>query len=377
MPKFVTLFPETEDVHMVKDMAQIPYYLYKKYGYDSEIVTYQNGEYPSHKYIEGVKLKFIPKTTFFNKNFGAFFYLISNSTNIQILNLYHFSARTILFGITYKFLNPGGYLYLKSDLHYDKLIKNEGIVPKRIDPLFKSLANGILDYFLTVTNLVSIELRKSYDAFIKYYPGFKDKTVLLSNGIHTDNQQKASLDQKENIITCVARIGTEQKNIAALLEAAKTSLGKWKLQLIGPIEEDFNKHILEYFKTNPEMEEKIEFTGNIADRAKLYSMLRKSKVFISAAIWESFGIDMVEAQFAGNFIITTPVVSAEEIVSSEKLGIITKGFSSDDLAEALKQLDDMELNKKTAELAHAHAAEKFSWDKIIESLHNELSKYTA
>jgi hypothetical protein len=46
-PTFVTIFTETENFHLVKDVGQIPYFMYKTEGYDAELISYKNNEeYP-------------------------------------------------------------------------------------------------------------------------------------------------------------------------------------------------------------------------------------------------------------------------------------------------------------------------------------------
>ena len=38
--RFLTLFPELENVHLMKDVGMIPYIMHKEFGYDSYIASY-------------------------------------------------------------------------------------------------------------------------------------------------------------------------------------------------------------------------------------------------------------------------------------------------------------------------------------------------
>ena len=68
-PTFVTVFTETENFHLVKDVGQLPYFMYKTEGYDATLISYQNNvEYPFiDQEVNGLKLNFIP-------NKGRFLY---------------------------------------------------------------------------------------------------------------------------------------------------------------------------------------------------------------------------------------------------------------------------------------------------------------
>ena len=53
--RYVTLFLKTENVHLLKDVGMIPYYLYKEHGMDCTIATYNNsGDYT---YLEKEQMK--------------------------------------------------------------------------------------------------------------------------------------------------------------------------------------------------------------------------------------------------------------------------------------------------------------------------------
>ena len=103
---FLTLFLGTKNEHLSKDVGAIPYYLYKKHGYNSYIATYENEkEYKNlSKEINGVHLMFVEKTGLGEMLDGILF-LAKNSLNIDILNLYHLSLKSTIWAYVYKLTN--------------------------------------------------------------------------------------------------------------------------------------------------------------------------------------------------------------------------------------------------------------------------------
>src|SRR6476620_5530988 len=78
MKKFLTLFPYTENVHLIKDVGMIPYVLHKEYGYESTIASFQNGEYPYlEDDVKGLKQTFIKKI-FKKDKFNVYWFILTN-----------------------------------------------------------------------------------------------------------------------------------------------------------------------------------------------------------------------------------------------------------------------------------------------------------
>ena len=116
--KFVTIFPICENVHLTKDLGQIPFFLHHKYHYESSIVCYKNSKEYSNLEgeVKGLNLELIENTgriRFLEKS--VLRYIRKNAKKIDILNLYHYSKFTFVYGILYKKYNPKGVLFLTKD----------------------------------------------------------------------------------------------------------------------------------------------------------------------------------------------------------------------------------------------------------------------
>ena len=72
---FVTIFPHTENIHLIKDVGMIPYILQKHHDFDSYIATYNNGNYQFlDTEVKGLKIRFIKKI--FRKDFFNILFFI-------------------------------------------------------------------------------------------------------------------------------------------------------------------------------------------------------------------------------------------------------------------------------------------------------------
>jgi glycosyltransferase involved in cell wall biosynthesis len=129
-----------------------------------------------------------------------------------------------------------------------------------------------------------------------------------------------------NTIVTVARFFSYQKNTELLLDIiAGLNLRDWKVRLIGPLEAkecDGSAYRASFFARYPHLQDVVEFTGNISDSIELARIMQEATVFLFTSRWESFGIALLEAAAAGDYIISTDVGCAREITKNGSLGFI-------------------------------------------------------
>lgn len=358
--KFVTIFPETENSHLAKDVGMIPFVMYNNFNYDSKIVCYKNGDYPYlDKEVKGLKIEFIGNSC--DSNLDVQKYLMKNANNIDILHLFHLCDRTINWIYTYKKVNPDGKIYLKLDA-------NINITKLKMD---ESVLN-----ILKMCTLISVETKYLY----RY---LNEKWALrveyIPNGFYDYGERiPVSYSEKENIICTVGRIGLYVKANEILLGAfkiASTKLLNWKLKIIGPICEEFKSFISIYFSENPELKERVIFTGEIIDKQILESEYRKAKIFCLTSRIESFGIVFVEAAKNGCFIISSDIIPAWDITDNKKYGDI---FEVDNIQELSQMIisnaeNDRKL-KENCNKIQEFAYDNFRWENIGKSINEFLTK---
>jgi glycosyltransferase involved in cell wall biosynthesis len=324
---------ETE--HLGKDVFLVPYYLGKILNMDVYIVyskTKTNRSIPP-----GIRhTKLIPLKNIFYKshneilrNIVNIFYITFHASRINLLMQFYFSIPSAIIGVIYKTLNRKGKLYIKSDGkmgEWPLLGYYNSIYLKEHQKVQTTVKKHLYKKFLKCIDLITVETNIGYTKFCNQNLlniDLRNKVRLLFNGFDKEQfdqffiQQK-DYQEKENIIITVGRLGTYPKNTEMLLKAAEhLDFKDWKLVLIGPIERtetDFQKTIDNFYLSNPELKDYVFFTGPIYDKKTLWEWYNRAKVFVLTSIYESFGIVLTEALFFKNYIISTNVGSALDLI---------------------------------------------------------------
>jgi glycosyltransferase involved in cell wall biosynthesis len=377
---FTTIFTDTENFHLVKDVGQLPYFMFKTEGFHSNLISYKNNESYSfiNKEVKGLELTFIRKKgRLFYFEIGILNYLLAHSKKINVLNLFHFKKDNFLYLLVYKLLNPKGKSYIKLDMDI--------LFFKKYNSFFFSNYK-IKNYFLQIftrwifkfTDILSVESEDARPYLLQVYPELKDKLICIPNGIDDISIQQEILvkpyQEKENIILTVGRIGTDQKNTELLLEALKLiDLKDWKVYIIGPIEEEFKSHINTFFKEFPQLKDKVIFTGNIKDRLELFDWYNRAKIFCLSSRYEGFPIAFAEALYFGNHIITSPISSAKHITANGQYGIIAEPSAKDFAMAIQKSIAPNYLSEEKYRAIRDFSMNNFVWTKIIKKLAEKLN----
>ena len=378
-PTFVTVFTETENFHLVKDVGQLPYFMYKTEGYDATLISYQNNvEYPFiDQEVNGLKLNFIPnKGRFLYFELGVLYYLFNHSKSIAILNLFHFKKDHILYLLIYKLVNPQGKAYIKLDMDI-LFFKNYNAFLFSNYALKNFILKALTSWIFKLTDLFSVETDQAKDYLLNVYPELQNKLICIPNGVDNLYLDKEipikAFQEKENIILTVGRIGTQQKNTELLLDALKiTDLKDWKVYILGPIEESFKKYIADFYKEYPQLENKVIFTGNITDRKELFDWYNRSKIFCLSSRYEGFPIAFPEALYFGNYLISSPVSSAEHITSKGKYGTVAKA-DAHEFSKAIQNSSEPGfLSSQRYEEIRRFSKDNFTWPGIVKKLADQI-----
>jgi glycosyltransferase involved in cell wall biosynthesis len=369
--RFFTIFPLSYNVHLTKDVGMIPFILYRDYGYDSTLVTFKNeSTYPSlDNEVKGLKIDYVGKDK--NYKFGkpsikVIQYIWKNSRRIDVLNLYHNTKETLLYGLLYKLRNPSGILYIKLDINIELFKKGMNCLKKK----------GYSIFFDKISSLVSFEQDSSSDYLLSEYPVLGKKLFKLPNGIDdTFIKEKKisrySFSKKENLIITVGRIGIYQKNNELLLDAlTKFDLKEWSVVFIGPIDTTFQQKINTFYRENPLLANTIHFTGEISNKDELYKWYNKAKVFCLTSRWEGFPLALVEALYFGNYIIATNTSSTGTMTNNGKIGSII--MYENDLIEELTNIINGEKNIEAYYNDILNYSERFIWTNNIKNLHDKI-----
>src|SRR5690606_7881788 len=226
-------------------------------------------------------------------------YLKNHAKEIDVLNLYHLSRHTLVYGNLFKKNNPKGKLYLKLDAYTSHLKKRKRYARN----IIKNIALKWLEKeFFKNVDLVSVESREGLEAARNTYPHLSSKLFYLPNGCNDIYLKKNFTKpvEKENTILSVGRPGSPDKNYELVLAALPyLDLGNWTIKIAGPVSEEFKEKWEVASQAYPVQASKVEFLGNFTNRQKLYEEYASAKVFFLPSRFESFGIAFVEALYFG------------------------------------------------------------------------------
>lgn len=378
----VLLFEGLMRVHLDKDVGMIPVYLKNACGVDVRILCLEiPGEklpadyrgVPIHQvrewHLPFGKLPVIRKL----KKIPLVSRLMSLAKKTDMLMQFHLSERSYRYASVYRSKNKKGGLYLKLDMGMKALEEArslpEGEEKKR------------LKKFLQMCDLISVETKAVRDEISPALLGvdIRDKLVYLPNGIDAVGIRKIfpgfrTPDRKEKLAVVVGGIGEQAKDHGLLLEALSgMDMNGWKLEMIGPVREDFRGTIDSFFARNPGLRENVVFTGPITDRKNLYDHYDRASVMVLTSKWESSGMVLTEAMAFGNFILTTDTGAARDVTDNGKWGrIIPVG----DRARLKRELADIFSGKTDTSVVYAGILERanryFLWENLVRELYRKI-----
>lgn len=344
MRRIVLIFNHFERVHLGKDIYLLPYYWKEECGDEVEIVypsTPMNKDFPSS--IRGVKLfalKSLGNATsyFLYREWNFIIYLLKNARSIDILFRFHYTLMTAIMTLLYKLLNKRGKVYVKLDGYIDALFLTKNCTFKN------RIKKFILLQSLEKVDLLTCETSVYYKKLMNndfLSDSFKRKLRILENGFDEDeliSMRIKETDAKENVMITVGRLGTYEKNTEMLLNAlAEVDLKDWKFYLIGPVEESFKSSINDFFQQYPEKKTSVIFVDAIYDKKRLWNFYNRSKVFILTSRYESYALVLNEALRFKNYIISTKVGAAEDLIK-DKYGFFVEQDNSDMLVSKLESV---------------------------------------
>ena len=382
MPKFVTLFPPAQNIHIAKDVGMIPCLMAREQGFDSTLVCFSRSEDMPYltELAKPLKIHSIAQNAGYHvyrwPAQEVIRYLLCNAKSIDVLHMFHLNRETIIQSLVYKLLNNKGVVYIKLDYSSYCVGDERKCVLTNLNNYFKYLFRVL--FIRLIPNLMTIETSTAYEYFIKAYPSSAQKLKIMPNGIDTyfleRNNFKRCYCKKENLIISVGRIGSYEKNSEMLLTSiSMLDIKDWYFAFIGPIDIEFRNKLALLLLRMPELKDRIILTGNIESRVELYSWYARAKVFCLTSRRESFSLAMIDALYFGCYIVTTPVDSAADITGNGSLGSIVR--SDTELCEVLHKIIVNEIDTEDKMHNIYEHSRKFCWSSICSDLASWLGHF--
>lgn len=361
---FICIFPQGENIHLIKDVGMIPFLLGREGYYDTTVAFYEeavNLPYLENE-VKGLNYVKIPQL-FKYESLNILFFLIKNSSKYDIVMFFHGGKGKILNSILLKLLT------LKRMKFYFKLdMASSEIYRKFNQNSFKFIFMRKLCSYI---DLITVESRKMND-FLNEKSFFKTK--YLPNG-YLDEAGVVFSPKKEKIIITVGRLGNHQKDTETLLKALENvDLKDWKVKLIGPIAESFQPYINFFFEKNSHLKEKVIFMGNISNRQELKEQYLKAKIFTLTSRNEGFPLVFPEALANGCYIVSTNLAPAYDIVDGNKYGTLFDVGNDKQLSNILQEIIDGKTILPDSDHIKVFAKKNFDWRSITKKLYQYLEE---
>ena len=356
-----------ESVELMKDCGLVPYMLAKEL---SAIPVMYFGskpeDYPYLSYLPEMKMLYHNAETGLE---DAYKDVLSNDYHkMDVLIFYGLYKNTPGYLDAYRKLRPDGKVFCGLDMNYWWMEKI-------------SWDSFPVKVFSMQCDVLATSCRPVRDA-LNRNPKVHFPCHWLPNGFYnpTGLQTIADPELKENIIITVGRIGTQQKRNEELLSAfAQISdrISEWSLRLIGPIEPEFMQYIENFFSQYPHLKDRVTFTGQIADKEKLYSEYAKAKIFALTSWAEGMPNAYAEALIHGCMFITSDINAADDITNYGELGLCYVRADVDALSSAIEKTcakADKRGMQEHIPKALKYAAKYYDWNRNAKKLAYMLFK---
>ena len=367
------LWRKLNSLEFGKDVVLVPYYLGQALGYQVEICCGYSEEIATriskrqkkdlHFVRRPLGYKPLQRIPIYVK------YLWQNASRINLLMCFHWRLETFVNILLYKILNRDGLIYVKLDTESGKEWDLS-----RCSFIGRTIRKIIYNSCLSKVNVISCETSQPYNSLChnKYFGDqLRKKLVLMPNAFDEAHLnilriKERMYDEKENLMITVGRLGTSQKNTEMLLKALEdVDLKEWKFCFIGPIENDFNSIIEQFYKNYPSKRKQIIFKGKIDNKKELWEWYNKAKIFVSTSRRESYGLVLNEAKRFRNYIISTRTGAAEDLIEQEKYGYFIEQEDNIGLSNILSQIVNKQIN---IDVYHNYDSQKLSYQNMIEVL---------
>lgn len=223
-------------------------------------------------------------------------------------------------------------------------------------------ANGIIS--------VSENTKKD---LIDLYKVSTEKIVVVYEGYEDYKKfKRESLNTTEKYFLFIGRI-EQRKNIGNVVRAfekfKEKNKSEYKLVLAG--RRGFGYEKIKEIIESSKFKKDIDELGFINEDKK-WELLKNSKGFIFATLYEGFGIPILEAQSVGCPVIASNNSSIPEVAGTSAL--LVDPYDTDEIAEKMEQLASNEDFRNTIVKRGFENVEKFSWSKCAQQIANELKK---
>ncbi len=275
-----------------------------------------------------------------NKNIQVLEYLLSKNKIVILRKLINMGKR-IVWNLKYhrKFdfaCNYATYSYIGSRLAQTSSKNSALYIHSNYYGYFKENKEDYQNFFDNhhinkFKHLIFVS-KESKDAFLKIYPEYQDKCVVINNIVDHSNILKDSLEKinfkvkrNEKNFLFLGRLDNSSKNFPLLLNSFNKAIQKdksIKLYIIGSGPD--KKNIVKYIKEKA-LEDNIFLLG---EKKNPYPYLKKSDALIMTSFYEGFPVVFLEALVLNKPIMTT-VIMQDNYLNMQDYAVVLENNEKD------------------------------------------------
>lgn len=339
--RYTMLFPELSEGHLFKDVGVIPRTVGNVCSWRVEVA--------SERDVIGVEEIGVQKT-FGPSRTGSLVYLWRSSAQIDVLQVFHLTWRTVVRATVYKVRNRRGVVYVKGDM--------EATDMERLELRSQRLWWKVLYWIaLSPLDIVSVETRDLNSRLLEFARrcGRQNtlKCLLVPNCGFDFDMARRALDRAGDLeqldLVNIGRLGAHQKGTDVLLEAFRILVEEIgvgaRLLLLGPADPAMEGLLSAWqARVKGSTRALVDVRGPVADRAELAAVYASAKVFVLPSRHESGPLTLPEAGSCGCVLVTTRVGQATDILACGAEGkVVPVGDAralADGMAWGLQSKDD-------------------------------------
>lgn len=350
--KVILFVRACDKMSLNKVLLLLPLYLKKIYGCEAAIYTVSKASDVPNNW-RGVEIVECPDIV----------HRISlDHISCDLFICFGYGSLTPDLGVEFKKVNPNCITCFVTD-HAADMSQTTGMVfRKRISVFFRRLfllpleierfpkEKALGKKMCKAFDVFFTETESAYNDIVKHgwlHVDVSSKLLLLPMGY--DDEVLPQIDalvntptERENIFLFTGIVGGDNKDHRLLLKAiSKVKNWKdWKVVMDGPVRPWFKKAASSLLHKRPELAQRLDYSTNSPDRATLFHVYRKSKVFILTSDRESFCYSLVEASLLGDYILSTPVGIVPICTQNGKFGSLYQIGSASQLAHEMQAIID-------------------------------------
>ena len=370
MNRLCVLFPRLRPIAYQKDVGQIPLSFARDLGWETCLVHTNVEPTPVDAstlspWVECHDLGYWPNRA---QRFAELSkWLHEHAHRFDTLLLYQLTLESAAYAHIYKEIRPDGVCFLKLDMDERSaaMLSNRRGWKQHLND--RAFASAPIDFF-------TVETTTLRDRVAPYFSKIGKPLHIFANGFTLDQHLIARRPPpKRKRVLNVARLGMPQKDTEGLVRAflaipARERQG-WTLELVGPIENNFDTWLAEHGS------DEIRLIGPIQDRDVLYRKFEEASVFALSSRWESFGLVLAEAAAARCYLVSTDVGAARDITQNGTLGDVVPTDDASALTQAIRRAMNRDNRSELGETVRERVLANYAWSSLCHEIVRVITRY--